>query len=819
MTRLLREKAVDVNCKDNDGYTPLMICSKLDQQSPPSWTGDADNKLAAIKLLIESDCDVTMKNAEDRTALHYVCNTYPTQASLAALQVLTEAGLRLDQKDWQGVSGFEWLIWSNRLVPIEEDVSDVTRSEITVEHTPLDLDLPMISNLGVESSNSGPSEDGYSESEEAEEEESFEVIREEFWDFWNRRIVFCIEHMDVDQLQFPLTTGRHPLGYLIQYATPNTTMRLLEKGVDVDAIDTDERGFAPLDFAAEFGCSTEVAQSIVSKTRRPIDAFTGGNKNNPLHICSTKPKGSMALLPQLLIAHADPELPNLGGYTPLMLAAKAKAVAPLKFFLKLKVNLNTRVNGYGATALHIAVELGFNEAVSSLLDAGAELESLGASDLTPIQVASKAHRWNTFKLLSQAGASTAVKMHQGSSILHEAAAGGAEEILKLILNQQSTLDVDLRDAGGPTALHRAATSGNAHCVQILLEKGASLSSTSVWGNIAHFAMVSPSDGVRKALLGKAIDWGGKGTTQFGTIRVVNLLPLHVAAIEGCLAAIHFLNDNGFIADINAPAGWRLTPLHLAALRNKCNALSLLLRLGAEINAIESRVGQTALHIAARLGHAETVSLLLERGCDPNILDANESTAEVLAHKWDHRRIIQAFKHHLSNDSTIEQALTKNPPGDFRPPPKFTASWKLPLKYGALFQRVLRGDVLLFAVDKRMCQPQILETLAEYRGTGIECIDEASLGDDNANDTLTKDMKQESDNTNEKPHQITVKTAGSWSTWFRAQSSMASSDWYNQPIIAGMTRLGTLLIAIWIVIWLRELRADLLDLRATGSLVR
>jgi ankyrin repeat protein len=57
-----------------------------------------------------------------------------------------------------------------------------------------------------------------------------------------------------------------------------------------------------------------------------------------------------------------------------------------------------------------------------------------------------------------------------------------------------------------------------------------------------------------------------------------------------------------------------TALHLGALRNHTDIVSLLISNGARINARDS-VGNTALHLAAMYGHTEVAQLLVEAGAD------------------------------------------------------------------------------------------------------------------------------------------------------------------------------------------------------------
>lgn len=60
---------------------------------------------------------------------------------------------------------------------------------------------------------------------------------------------------------------------------------------------------------------------------------------------------------------------------------------------------------------------------------------------------------------------------EGLGLVHWAADRGNERVLKLILAVPG-IDIDLRDAGGQTALHYASSCGNRDCVKVLVDSGA-----------------------------------------------------------------------------------------------------------------------------------------------------------------------------------------------------------------------------------------------------------------------------------------------------------------------------------------------------------
>lgn len=97
--------------------------------------------------------------------------------------------------------------------------------------------------------------------------------------------------------------------------------------------------------------------------------------------------------------------------------------------------------------------------------------------------------------------------------------------------------------------------------------------------------------------------------SFGTIALPN--ELLNAALSGDINTARELLAGGVEVDAEGPA----TPLYFAAQNGHIEIVALLIKHGADVNAV-SKNG-TPLHIAARRNRAEIVSLLLENGASPN----------------------------------------------------------------------------------------------------------------------------------------------------------------------------------------------------------
>ena len=102
----------------------------------------------------------------------------------------------------------------------------------------------------------------------------------------------------------------------------------------------------------------------------------------------------------------------------------------------------------------------------------------------------------------------------------------------------------------------------------------------------------------------------------------NLTPLHVAVLTGTPSVVELLIKSG--ADVNAIGGKSITseftPLHAATQTKNEKIIRLLVELGgADIDA-KCQEGKTPLHFACDWGHDETVKILLENGADINAGD-------------------------------------------------------------------------------------------------------------------------------------------------------------------------------------------------------
>ncbi len=121
----------------------------------------------------------------------------------------------------------------------------------------------------------------------------------------------------------------------------------------------------------------------------------------------------------------------------------------------------------------------------------------------------------------------------------------------------------------------------------------------------------------------AMSDAASGSTVGGRPEADGATTLGDAAAAGDLDAIESHLASG--DDVDAPGGdFRMTPLHRAAIAGRAEAVDLLIRRGATVDA-QAVDGGTPLHAAAFVGEVAAVSALVEHGADVNAVNRRGAT--------------------------------------------------------------------------------------------------------------------------------------------------------------------------------------------------
>ncbi|XP_062956854.1 ankyrin repeat and SOCS box protein 10 [Cynocephalus volans] len=240
----------------------------------------------------------------------------------------------------------------------------------------------------------------------------------------------------------------------------------------------------PLHVAASRG-HTEVLQLLLRRRARP-DSAPGGR--TALHeACAV---GHAACAHVLLVAGADPNIPDQDGKRPLHLCRGAGTLECAELLLRFGARVDGRSEEEEETPLHVAARLGHVELADLLLRRGACPDARDAEGRTPLLAAcdtscqspadAEAITTRCFQLchlLLSAGADADAADQDKRRPLHLACRRGHAAVVELLLS--CGVSTNAMDYGGHTALHCALQGPPAalaqspeHVVRALLNHGA-----------------------------------------------------------------------------------------------------------------------------------------------------------------------------------------------------------------------------------------------------------------------------------------------------------------------------------------------------------
>ena len=170
-------------------------------------------------------------------------------------------------------------------------------------------------------------------------------------------------------------------------------------------------------------------------------------------------------------------------------------------------------------------------------------------------------------------------------------------------------NVKLKDSNKMTPIHYAAMSGNAACVNALIEEGSGIRVKDVYGRTPlHLAARVGDQCSIKLLLNK--------NAQIGAKDYFCRYPLHYAAMSENLTDISVLIKDG--EHVNKKDNRGMTPLHYAVERRNANSAASLIRSGADLE-IKNNENRRPLYSAFKDPKAEFIQKLMCCGVDPKLI--------------------------------------------------------------------------------------------------------------------------------------------------------------------------------------------------------
>ncbi|XP_017581340.1 PREDICTED: nuclear factor NF-kappa-B p100 subunit [Corvus brachyrhynchos] len=216
------------------------------------------------------------------------------------------------------------------------------------------------------------------------------------------------------------------------------------------------------------------------------------------------------------------------------------------------------------------------------------------------------------------------------AIIHEQTAV-IKQLIDVIVSIPSQQIINISNNLQQTPLHLAVITKQPQVVQLLLQARADPTLLDRYGNsLLHLALQAGDEEMLRTLLAHL------GSASPYLLRLPNfhgLLPVHLAVKAKSLACLDMLVRTG--ADVNAVERQSgRTPLHLAVEMENLNmATHLVKKLGADVNS-RTFSGNTPLHLAAGLGSPTLTKLLLKAGADvlcendePMSLSSSEASSD------------------------------------------------------------------------------------------------------------------------------------------------------------------------------------------------
>ena len=411
----------------------------------------------------------------------------------------------------------------------------------------------------------------------------------------------------------------------------------------------DAGGNMCLHFAVKATCSTETLQAIID---HGADVNVA-NKDNVTALMIACQTGNASAINVLLNAGADPNISGFEAFTclhyavlggcskdalqtvinngadvnatdkknrsALNLACDIGNVDVIDVLLKAGADTNICEAFNGNTCLHDAVIASCSqETLKAIIDHGADMNAANKNGATALIIACQERIISAINVLLQAGGDPNIADSVNSATpLHYAIDGGcSKEVFQKIIDHGA--DVDAVDSDGRTALMIASLKGNVDAITILLNAGADLSISDVYGKTS-IHMVKPGSCSKDALQ-TIVDRGADVNAK----SIENVTALMIACKKGNMSATNVLLHAG--ADPNiADSLHSATSLHYA-IAGGCSreVLQKIIDHGADVDAARSD-GTTALLLACYVAHKESVNVLLRAEADSTFADADGNT--------------------------------------------------------------------------------------------------------------------------------------------------------------------------------------------------
>lgn len=500
---LLLHHGCGINEISEEGFTPLLCAAQQ---------GSFDS----LKLLVDNQSDVSVKDKQGQTALHLIPHYSIDEAK--KISYLLKAGADINAVDAKGatplhVAAAEGCLASvEPLVKYKADINSRDTDGLTVLHRAaqsltdseaiIELLIAKGANVNMRD-NSGLT--AICHAAEHGTLNSLQILVANGADMFVRSSTGeTVLHMAVKKYHMPLEkveflmergvnvnlldfSGTSPLHYAALETSYETVKFLVEHGAKIQC--ANDNGTTPLHNAIESTINRK--QKVEFLIKHGADVFAADkNGDTPLHVATD---GGFERL-ELLIVDLNIDISNTDkqGNTLLYRAAMSSRDIKSKALLLLDKGADINATGkHGWSLIHWAICLGSGEDLAELLERGACASSIdedGSSLLhkavksktdalikvqlllmkglspnqldgkgcTPLHIAAKEGLFQVMMFLHKNGSDTSARNNDGRTILHEAAVSQIDTHKKVLSLVEDGVDVNALDNNNITPLHDLA---------------------------------------------------------------------------------------------------------------------------------------------------------------------------------------------------------------------------------------------------------------------------------------------------------------------------------------------------------------------------
>lgn len=584
LKHVINERVLNIDAKDKDGSSPLMIATKL-------------NHALLVEELCKQGADVTLNDTEGDTALHHGISKDP--GIVACLLQHRANPIKPNSRKQTPLHLACQLGNLNILTQLVQGLKDGETVNIRNEEGETPLHIAVVC--------------GNSSVVNYILEMGANPLIKDNKDQKPIDLAAANGHLDVFQVLYQcsdLSTNEELVTQSCSMGQLLVVRFLLIKTKDTNFLIKD---VSPLSVAAEKGY-TEIVRLLLRRKADPN--FVNKDNRAPLHGAVSRGHRDVAII--LLDAGADPDPLDGERWTPLHRATTQGMVKVVDTLLKHGADVNRRTPAKD-TALHMAVA--YPEMVRKLLKCNPELDAVNYSGLTPLHRAVMERCVETVKLLVKKDSDLiSIPDEDGYTPLHTSIADKhyTREVFETLFKTLSSkapgdLNVYIQSFHHVPLIMYAIKKENLEVVRFLIARiPGIISSTDSEGVSAfHVAARMGSTEILDELIRDSEGLNVNESSKDGQ------RPLHFAAAYGGENTIRRLINLG--AEINAVGYQGYTALYSAAWRGRSKIVTCLLEAGADPS-ICTETTWTALHGAA--DSAPTLEALLSHGAE---VDSKEKT--------------------------------------------------------------------------------------------------------------------------------------------------------------------------------------------------